>query len=81
MVDIQQILKSVGEKSSEYSQGVIKFISDYGLNIDTFQSKIITLIILLSFAYVIAKFVTKPIKWAIIICIIILSISIFMTIV
>jgi len=79
---IIDLLSNIGNKVALIFNKIIKFVSSLGLNLTLFQIKIISLIILLSFFYIIIKFVNisrRAIKLTILSLIMILILSIIVS--
>jgi len=76
MIDKIGFLKPLGEGVSNITTQTIQFISNLGLNINSTTGKILSIVILLGMALGILKIVERPLKWAFIVAIIILIISI-----
>lgn len=77
--EILNILKTIGEYTSKGSGWIIKKISELGLEIKPTQIKILTLLINLILIYIFIKIIHIPkkmIKFAIILLLIVLAISI-----
>ena len=81
-METQPIINSlgiVGEKVSQATAWIIVQISTFGVSIGVNQAKIISLILILALLFVTIKFIhfaRKPIKWGIIILLILLLTSI-----
>jgi len=76
---IRNIFSIIGEKVSFIFGKIITFTANLGLNLNQLQIKIISLIILLVLFFIILKFVNimkKPVKWSILLLILILILSI-----
>ena len=81
IIDKVGFLGSIGETVSSWFTDIIQFVSNLGLNIDSTTGKILSIVILLGIAWGIVKLIEKPVKWAFIIGIIVLIISIIISLV
>ena len=78
-MQLQDILRVIGDKIAEISSGLIKKISEFGVNINEIQAKIISLLVILVIVFIVIKFVELPkkvIKYLIIALLIVLALSI-----
>lgn len=75
-MEIKEYLANSGDYIGGIASKIISFISAQGLKITPTISKLITILIFLSVIFLIMKVMQKPIKYAIVVILIILSVAI-----
>lgn len=75
-MEIKEYIANSGDYIGNITAKAISFISSQGLKITPTISKLITILIFLSIIFLIMKIMQKPIKYAIVVILIILSVTI-----
>lgn len=81
---INSAFEWIGNTVSFWTQKTISYISQFGVNISQTQSKIINLLLILGFLYLIIKVISIPktmLKYGIITLLIVLGISVILSLI